>query len=76
MPRYFFDIRDDGDVYPDEEGLDLADLRAAKVEAANTLAGIARDAGHSGGDNDVAIEVRSDGGLVFHAAFVLHRSKQ
>ena len=67
MPRYFFDIRDDGD---------LADLRAAKVEAANTLAGIARDADHSGGDNDVAIEVRSDGGLVFHAAFVLHRSKQ
>lgn len=76
MPRYFFDIRHDGDLYPDEEGLDLADLRAAKVEAANTLAGIARDTSHSGGDHDVAIEVRTDDGLQFHAAFILHGPKQ
>ncbi|PAY05305.1 hypothetical protein CK489_30385 [Bradyrhizobium sp. UFLA03-84] len=76
MPRYFFDIRDDGDVYPDEEGLDLADLRAAKVEAANTLAGIARDAGRFGGEHDVAIEVRTNDGLLFHAVFVLDRSRQ
>lgn len=32
MPRYFFDIRD-GEFIPDEVGLDLADLDAARVHA-------------------------------------------
>jgi hypothetical protein len=42
MPRYYFDIRDGEDLYPDEEGLDLPDLRSAEVEAATSLAMMAR----------------------------------
>ena len=43
MPRYYFDIRDNGALATDEEGLVLVDLRAAEVEAARSLADMARD---------------------------------
>ncbi|GKQ49942.1 DUF6894 family protein [Bradyrhizobium sp. Ce-3] len=76
MIRYFFDIRDDGYFYPDEEGLELTNLRDAKVEAAHTMADIARDAGRSGDDHDVTVEVRTNQGLLFQAAFVFHGTKQ
>jgi hypothetical protein len=33
MPRYFFHIRDAGDLIEDEEGRDLPDLNAAREEA-------------------------------------------
>ncbi|WP_458197190.1 DUF6894 family protein, partial [Bradyrhizobium sp. UFLA05-153] len=36
--RYFFDIRDGAELYPNEEGLELANERVAELEAANTLA--------------------------------------
>jgi uncharacterized protein DUF6894 len=32
--RYFFDIRSEGNLYPDEEGLELANEKAAGIEAA------------------------------------------
>jgi hypothetical protein len=57
--RYFFDIRSEGNLYPDEEGLELANEKAAEVEAANSLAGLARDSKVMHGRLDVAIEVRS-----------------
>lgn len=44
MPRYFFDVRDGSGLYPDEEGLELSDLRAAEKEAAASLADMTRDA--------------------------------
>ncbi len=34
MPRFYFDIRNGAEFYPDEEGIDFADLDAAKAEAA------------------------------------------
>ncbi|MDA9404509.1 hypothetical protein XH79_38030, partial [Bradyrhizobium sp. CCBAU 45389] len=37
MTRYYFDIRDGQDLYPDEEGLELADQKAAEIEAARAL---------------------------------------
>lgn len=33
MPHYFFHIRDRGNFIPDEEGMELADLHAARLEA-------------------------------------------
>lgn len=66
MPHYFFDIKDDQGVCSDEEGLELPDLRAAKVEAVETLAGIARE--HKG--EDVVIEVRCETDPVFQAALI------
>ncbi|WP_430640604.1 DUF6894 family protein [Bradyrhizobium brasilense] len=33
MIRYYFDIRDDNGIYPDEEGVEFATQREAEVEA-------------------------------------------
>jgi hypothetical protein len=70
--RYFFDIRSEGNLYPDEEGLELANEKAAEVEAANTLAGLARNSEVMRGRLDVAIEVRSMTESLFCAALI-HR---
>jgi hypothetical protein len=43
MPRSYFDIKDGEAFYPDEDGLELADRRAAEIEAAMSLAGVARE---------------------------------
>jgi hypothetical protein len=39
----FFDIDDDGDLRRDDEGMDFADIPAAREEAIQTLVGLARD---------------------------------
>ncbi len=38
MARYYFEIKDDEDLYADEEGIELQDQRAAEIEVANSLA--------------------------------------
>ncbi|WP_456734468.1 DUF6894 family protein [Bradyrhizobium sp. USDA 3364] len=76
MTRYFFDIRDSTGLYPDEEGTELLDDKAARVEAAQTLAEIARDTAAQTGGYPIAIEVRSDAGPLFHAAFIVHEVKE
>jgi two-component sensor histidine kinase len=43
MPRYFFDFNDTENTLPDDEGVELADLEAAKDEAVRALAEITRD---------------------------------
>jgi hypothetical protein len=68
--RYFFDIRSEGNLYPDEEGLELPNEKAAEIEAANTLAGLARDSQVMRGRLDVAIEVRSMTESLFCAALI------
>ncbi|TWB88159.1 hypothetical protein FBZ93_119149 [Bradyrhizobium macuxiense] len=70
MVRYFFDIRDGTGLYPDEEGLEFADQRSAEMEAARTLGELARDLAALDDRHDVAIEVRTEGGPVFKAAFI------
>ncbi|GAJ16196.1 unnamed protein product, partial [marine sediment metagenome] len=65
MARFYFDIRDSTGLYPDEEGLDLANQRAAEIEAARTLGELARDHATLDARHDFAIEVRTDGGPVF-----------
>ncbi|MET4214657.1 hypothetical protein ABIB95_009516 [Bradyrhizobium sp. LA2.1] len=37
MTRYYFDIRDDTGLYPDEEGLEFDTQQEAEVEAASRL---------------------------------------
>ena len=58
MPRYYFDIRDGDELIPDEEGMDLPDLKAAEIEAAHSLLGMAKDAAHRHDRHQMAIEVR------------------
>jgi uncharacterized protein DUF6894 len=68
MPRYYFDIRDSSGLYPDEEGIELADLKAAELEAALSLAGMVRDAAPRMQHERMSIEVRGDEGPLFQAA--------
>jgi len=44
MVRFYFDIRQDGKVVPDEEGMVFPDMEAVKREAIQSLIEIARDA--------------------------------
>lgn len=78
MTRYFFDLRDGADLFPDEEGVDLGDLRAAEVEAARALGGMVRDLEPNQHGRDMAIEVRTEAGPLFQAAltFAISARKQ
>ena len=75
MIRYFFDIRDGAELYPDEEGLELATERAAEMEAAHTLAAMARDAPGMDDRPDIAIEVRTEVGPLFQIALVFEPNR-
>jgi hypothetical protein len=69
MPRYFFDVHD-GKFMPDEEGVELPDLDAARKQVWTTLPAMAsqREA-----DGNMAYQFRMDvrdgaGKHLFHAA--------
>lgn len=73
MTRYYFDIRDDTGLYPDEEGLEFDTQQEAEVEAARSLANLARDFATK--RQDVSVEVRTEVERVFQAAFIFDRSR-
>ncbi len=58
VPHYFFDTRDDKTFIEDDVGLDLPNLEEAKVQAARSLAELARDVLPSSVRRDLAVEVR------------------
>lgn len=43
MKRYYFDLREGDEIFPDEEGLELSTLAKVQEEAARSLADMARD---------------------------------
>jgi hypothetical protein len=69
MNRYFFDLRDQHGIVPDEEGLFLASLDAVQEEAARTLGDIAREPMNALQVRQLSIEVRDDHGPVLCAKF-------
>jgi hypothetical protein len=73
MDRYYFDIRDDDGLYPDEEGLDFPTQREAEIAAANTLAGLARDL--AGQEDRPDFAVRTESGRVFQAALIFDANR-
>ena len=73
MTRYYFDIRDDTGLYPDEEGLEFDTQQEAEVEAARSLANLAKDFATI--RQDVSVEVRTDIERMFQAAFIFDRSR-
>ena len=73
MTRYYFDIRDDTGLYPDEEGLEFDTQQEAEVEAARSLANLAKDFATI--RQDVSVEVRTDVERLFQAAFIFDRSR-
>ena len=73
MPRYHFDLCDNGELAPDEDGLHLPDLQAAQIEAARSLVDIAKhvvwDKVETALGRRMAIEVREANGPVLQARF-------
>jgi hypothetical protein len=70
VTRYYFDIRDDTGLYPDEEGQEFGSQREAEVEAAQALADLARDLATGDERQDVSIEVRTGTKPVFQATLI------
>jgi hypothetical protein len=60
MPRYHFDIRENGVVIPDDEGHEFESGARAKEEALATGASIAKEAFIAGSACRVVIDVRED----------------
>jgi hypothetical protein len=56
---YFFDTRDNGTFIEDDVGQDLADLDAAKRQAALSLAELARDVLPGSIKRELSVEVRN-----------------
>ena len=61
MPRFHFDIRENGRLIPDEKGQEFARGDDARKEAVETGASIARDVFTSGSASRVVVDVREDG---------------
>jgi hypothetical protein len=69
LAQYFFDVIADGDLIPDEEGTNLANIDAARREAHRSLADLARDVIRTEHPPKLTISVRSSEGPVFEASF-------
>ena len=72
MTRYYFDLLDDDGLFIDEEGLEFSDLRAVQVEAANSLADMAREAVHGSpglSKRHMMVDVRDTVGPVMQIRF-------
>ncbi len=79
MTRYYFDLIDDDGLFIDEEGLELSDFQSVQVEAAKSLADMARDATHGSRISSkryMAIEVRDDAGPVMHVGFEFEHGRR
>jgi hypothetical protein len=56
---YFFDTRDNGTFIKDDVGIELADLEAAKTQAALSLTDLARDVLPGSIERVLSVEVRN-----------------
>ena len=71
MPRFHFDIHENGRFIPDEDGCDFVEEDAARKEALLTGASIARDVFITGSANHVVVAVREDGAPCMRISFAL-----
>jgi hypothetical protein len=67
VTRYFFDSRDNETVLKDDDGVELPDLDAVKVIAAQALAELALDILPGSVRRELAVEVRDERGPVLKA---------
>ena len=72
MPRYFFDTFDGERLVPDEQGLEMQDLAAARAAAQKALPEMARDALPDGNHRSIVVSVIDEAGsVVLRAALSL-----
>lgn len=64
MPRYFFDTSDGERFFPDDEGMGLESIEAAKAEGQKALPDMAKDKLPDGNFRSFVISVRDEGGQV------------
>jgi hypothetical protein len=57
MSRYYFNLREDDELIPDDEGVELPTMESAREEAIRGLADCARDAICNAARSEVAVEV-------------------
>ena len=62
MPRFFFDIDDGKNFTPDDVGVELEGLEAAKAEAKKTLPDIVKDEMPDGDRRDFTVVVKDEVG--------------
>jgi len=67
MAHYFFDIITDGKLVPDEEGIVLPNIDAARRKASRALADLARASVLSERPPKMIVSVRTSEGPVFEA---------
>jgi hypothetical protein len=60
MARYYFNLREDNEVIPDDEGVELPTIARAREEAIRGLADSARDAIGDAGRRELVVEVLND----------------
>jgi hypothetical protein len=60
MPRFYFDVRDDGSFTSDDEGREIDTLDAAELAAAEAAAEIGRDWLPKSDARAVTVEVRNE----------------
>lgn len=60
MPRFYFDVRDDGSFTSDDEGREIDTLDAAELAAAEAAAEIGRDRLPMSNARKVTVEMRDE----------------
>jgi len=60
MPRFHFDVHENGQFFRDEDGQDFVNVDVARKEAVLTGTSIARDAFVAGSADHVVVDVRKD----------------
>jgi hypothetical protein len=80
MARFYFDVRQDGKIAPDDEGMILPDIEAVKREAVLSLAEMAREAIRSDWETDapheLAIQAQADEQLILEAKIAFEVSQR
>ena len=64
MALYYFDVDDNGEVYPDDQGTECATFDQVKEEAIRALVEMIRESLPDGDHHRLTIKVRNDGGGV------------
>jgi hypothetical protein len=64
MPRFFFDTSDGERFFPDDEGMELESMEAAKFEGQRALPDMAKDALPDGNFRSFVVSVRDESGQV------------
>ncbi|MCA0049089.1 hypothetical protein LB577_19405 [Mesorhizobium sp. B283B1A] len=75
MPRFFFDLADDGEIHPDTEGVDLPTLESVENEATRALLEIVKDQ-KSHGFREVAFRVRDQASQLFVVKVTFELSRE